>query len=49
MSVVLKKPAGAKKKQKRVRHYTVEWWSPAEQVIIVREYERFEVVPFLVT
>ena len=27
LSVVLKKPAGAKKK--RVRHYTAEWRSPA--------------------
>jgi hypothetical protein len=45
LSVVLKKPAGTKK---RTRHYTVEWRSPEGQVTLVREYERFEVVPFLV-
>ena len=45
LSVVLKKPAG---KKKRTRHYTVEWRSPDGQVTLVREYERFEVVPFLI-
>ena len=46
LSVVLKKPAGAKKK--RALHCTVEWRSPDGQVTLVREYERFEVTPFLV-
>ena len=46
LSVVLKKPAGAKKK--RVRHYTVEWRSPEGQVALVREYQKFELAPFLV-
>ena len=45
LSVVLKKPAG---KKKRTRHYTVEWRSPDGQVTLVREYERFEVAPFLI-
>ena len=45
LSVVLKKPAG---KKKRARHYTVEWRSPDGQVTLVRKYERFEVVPFLI-
>ena len=36
LSVVLKKPAGVKKK--RMRYYTVEWRSPAGQVTLVREY-----------
>ena len=45
MSVVLKKPAG---KKKRAWHYTVEWRSSDGQVTLVREYERFEVTPFLV-
>ena len=49
LSVVLKKPAGTKRKKKRVRHCTVEWRSPAGQVTFVLEYQRFEVVPFLVT
>ena len=43
--VTLKKPAG---KKKRMRHYTVEWRSPDGQVTLVREYERFEVAPFLI-
>jgi hypothetical protein len=46
LSVVLKKPAGAKKK--RVRHYTVEWRSPEGQVTLVREYQKIELAPFLV-
>ena len=46
LSVILKKPAGAKKK--RVRHYTVEWRSPAGQATLVREYQKFELSPFLV-
>ena len=49
LSVILKKPTGAKKKKKQTRHYTVEWQSPAGQVTLMRENERFEVVPFLVT
>ena len=46
LSVILKKPAGAK--QKRVRHYTIEWRSPAGQVTLVRMYHKFELSPFLV-
>jgi hypothetical protein len=46
LSVILKKPAQGKKK--RTRHYTVEWRSPDGQVTLVREYERFEVAPFLI-
>ena len=46
LSVVLKKPAG---KKKRTWHYTVEWRSPDGQVTLVREYERFEVAPFLIS
>ena len=45
LSVVLKKPAG---KKKRTRHYTVEWRSPDGQMTLVRSYERFEVAPFLI-
>ena len=44
-SVVLEKPKGAKKK--RTRHYTVEWRSPAGQVTLTREYQNFELEPFL--
>ena len=46
LSVVLKKLAGAKKK--RVRHYTVEFWNPAGQATLVREFQKFELTPFLV-
>ena len=46
LGVVLKKPAGAKKK--RVRQYTVEWRSPEGQVTLVREYQKIELAPFLV-
>ena len=46
LSVVRKKPAGAKKKQ--VRHYTAECWSPAGQVTLVREHKKYELSPYLI-
>jgi len=48
ISVRLKKPEGAKKKTKRVRHYFVRWTSPEGEVTLEREYEKYELTPYLV-
>ena len=48
ISVRLKKPEGAKTKTKRVRHYFVRWTSPEGEVTLEREYEKYELTPFLV-
>ena len=48
LSVVIKNPSGAKKNAKRTRYYTVEWWNPDGQVTLLREYQKFELQPFLV-
>jgi hypothetical protein len=48
ISVRLKKPEGAKKKTKRVRHYFVRWTSPESEVTLEREYEKYELTPYLV-
>ena len=48
ISVRLKKPQGAKKKAQRVRHYFVRWTSPQGEVTLEREYEKYELTPYLV-
>ena len=48
LSVTLKKPQGAKKKAKRVRHYYVEWRDPQGELTLTREYVRAEVAPYLI-
>ena len=48
ISVVLKKPAGAKKKANWTRHYTVRWKDPDGAITLTREYQNVELTPFLV-
>jgi hypothetical protein len=48
VSVTLKKPEGAKKKAKRTRHYTVEWRDEQGKTTFTREYQKYELTPFLI-
>ena len=48
LSVTLKRPQGAKKKAKRVRHYLVEWRDPQGELTLTREYVRAEVAPYFI-